>query len=91
MKNIPQQFIALLRDIVLAQDAGISVAEDLQKAFISLSTIDRLMVEASFERLRMSNEGLPVYVPDSQGRLILGLDDKPHKQPGTPIPEPKSE
>ena len=87
MQNIPKRLTALLRDIVYAQDAGIPVAEDFHKAFVSLSTIDRLMVEADIERARMVKEGISVYPRPEQQTFIIGLIDRPYKQPGDPIPE----
>lgn len=82
MQKIPSDFIALLRRIVVAQDMGVAVHEQFQEAKISYSTIDRIMVEADIERLRMHHEGIDVYVPDRSHpdkSFILGLGDKPHK------------
>ena len=81
MNNLPDKFTEFLRLVVMAQDAGVPVAEHMQAARITLSTIDRIMVEADLERHRMANEGLPVYTRDGEAGLVIGLGDKPYKQP----------
>jgi hypothetical protein len=72
----------LLRAIVFAQDRGVPVFEILEKAKYELTFIDRLMVAAHTERLRMKHEGFDVLVPsnDPESSFILGLENFPYKK-----------
>jgi len=78
--TIPEHFKELLRNIVFAQDRGVPVFMELQAARFTLSTIDRLMVEADDERSRMRAEGLDVHEREEGKPLIIGLAEKPYKK-----------
>lgn len=81
MSSIPGRLKTLIRDIVVAQDEGYPVAEELAKQGWELTFIDRIVVAADTERLRMRAEGVPVYArTNDSDALILGLKDRPFKK-----------
>ena len=79
--HLPGALRALLHQMVFAQDAGYPLAEELTKERFELSLIDRLAVQCDTERLRMRHAGIPVYIRVGNEPLILGLNEKPFKQP----------
>ena len=63
--HIPGSLRALIHQMVYAQDSGYPLADELTKA-----------------GLKMRNSGIPVYVrTDAEKVFILGLEEKPFKQP----------
>lgn len=80
--HIPGSLRALIHQMVYAQDSGYPLADELIKAGFELSFIDRIAVACDNERLKMRNSGIPVYVrTDAEKAFILGLEEKPFKQP----------
>lgn len=78
---IPGALTALLRQMVYSQDAGYPLFEALQTARFPSQLVDAITKAVDIERLRMRNEGLPVYVRADNTPLVIGLDDKPFKAP----------
>lgn len=79
--HIPGSLRALLHQMVYSQDAGFPLVEELLKQKFDSSFIDRLMVACDNERLTMRHGGIPVYARASNRPLILGLEERPFKQP----------
>lgn len=80
--HIPGSLRALIHQMVYAQDSGFPLVEELTKAGFELSFIDRIAVACDNERLKMRDSGIPVYIrSDAEKAFILGLEEKPFKQP----------
>lgn len=79
--HIPGMLRSLLHQMVYAQDAGYPLAEELTKERFGSSMIDALATACDNERLRMRNQGIPVYARVGNEGLVLGLKDRPFKQP----------